>query len=44
MKFESEHIGRGAFEAEVGYLQGFGAARDRTDGQARLLVGYETHF
>ena len=44
VKLEIEHIGRGEFEVELGYLRAFGAARDRSNGQARLLIGYTTHF
>lgn len=43
-KLEIEHLGPGELELEAGWLRAFGAARDRTDGQARLLLGYETHF
>lgn len=43
-KFEVEHVGPGEIEVELGYLRAFGAARDRTDGQARVLIGYEVHF
>lgn len=43
-KFEVEHLGPGELEIEAGWLKAVGAARDRTDGQARLLVGYEGHF
>ena len=43
-KFEVEHVGSGEFEVELGYLRGFGVARDRSSGQARLLIGYEAHF
>ena len=43
-KFEIEHLGRGELELEAGWLRAFGKARDVTDGQARLLLGYETHF
>ena len=43
-KFEIEHLGPGELEIETGWLRAFGAARDITKGQARLLVGYEAHF
>ena len=43
-KFEIEHVGPGEIEIETGWLRSFGAARDITDGQARLLIGYEAHF
>ncbi|HSR00481.1 MAG TPA: hypothetical protein VLM36_11270 [Sphingomicrobium sp.] len=43
-KFEIEHIGPGDLEIEAGWLKAFGAARDITDGQARLLLEYEAHF
>lgn len=43
-KFEIEHVGRGKFAVELGYLRAFGAARDRTDGQVRVLIGYEARF
>lgn len=43
-KFEIEHLGPGEIEIETGWLRAFGAARDITDGQARLLIGYEAHF
>lgn len=43
-KFEIEHIGPGEIEIEVGWLRAFGAARDFTDGQARLLISYEGRF
>lgn len=44
MKLELEHIGPGELEIETGWLKAFDAARDKTDGQARLLVSYEAHF
>ncbi len=44
MKFEIEHLGPGEIEIETGWLRAFGAARDVTDGQARLLLEYELHF
>ncbi len=43
-KFEIEHIGPGELEIEAGWLRAFGAARDITNGQARLLIGYEARF
>ena len=43
-KFEIEHLGRGDLEIEAGWLRAFGAARDRSDGQARLLIEYEVRF
>jgi hypothetical protein len=43
-KMEIEHLGPGALEIEAGWLRAFGAARDVTKGQARLLVGYEFKF
>lgn len=43
-KLEIEHVGRGELEVELGYLRAIGAARDRTDGQVRVLIGYETRF
>ena len=43
-KIELEHIGGGDFEVEGGWLAALGAARDRTGGQARLLIAYERHF
>lgn len=43
-KFDIEHVGPGEFEVEAGWLKAFGAARDRTNGQARLIVGYELHL
>lgn len=43
-KFEVEHIGPGELEFETGWLRAFGAARDVTKGQARLLIEYEGHF
>ncbi len=43
-KFEVEHLGPGELEIEVGWLRAFGAARDETAGQARLLIDYELHF
>ena len=45
LKAELEHLpGRGELGIEVGYLFALGAARDETDGQARLLLEYEFHF
>ena len=44
VKVEIEHLGRGELEVEAGWLRAFGAARERADGQARLLVSYEVHF
>lgn len=44
MKFDIEHVGPGEIEVEAGWLKAFGAARDRTRGQARLLIGYEFHL
>lgn len=44
LKFELEHIGPGELEIETGWLKAFGAARDRTQGQARLLIGYDARF
>ena len=43
-KFEIEHLGPGELEIEAGWLRAFGSARDATDGQARLLIGYELRF
>lgn len=43
-KFDIEHVGPGEIEVETGWLKAFGAANDRTNGQARLLVGYELHL
>ena len=43
-KFEIEKFAGGEIEIEAGWLKAFGSARDRTDGQARLLVGNELHF
>ena len=43
-KFDIEHVGPGEIEVEAGWLKAFGAASDRTKGQARLLVGYEFHL
>jgi hypothetical protein len=43
-KFEIEHLGGGELEIETGWLRAFGAARDITNGQLRLLIGYELHF
>lgn len=43
-KVEIERVGPGEFEIEAGWLKSFGAARDVTDGQARLLISYEAHF
>lgn len=43
-KFEVERIGPGEIEIEAGWLKSFGAARDVTDGQARLLLSYEARF
>ncbi len=43
-KFEIEHLGPGELEIETGWLRAFGAARDETDGQARLLLSYEVRF
>ena len=43
-KFEIEHLGPGELEIEIGWLRAFGSARDETDGQARLLIGYEFKF
>ncbi|MFM5953171.1 MAG: hypothetical protein ACKOPE_02565 [Novosphingobium sp.] len=37
-------IGGGELEIEAGWLKSFGAARDVTSGQARLLVGFERKF
>jgi hypothetical protein len=44
VKTEIEHLGPGELEIEAGWLRAFGAARDRTSGQARLLLGYEIRF
>lgn len=45
LKTEIEHLpGRGELGIEAGYLFAIGAARDETDGQARLLLEYEFHF
>ena len=43
-KFEIENLGPGELEFEIGWLRAFGSARDETDGQARLLIGYEFKF
>ena len=37
-------LGGGELEIEAGWLKAFGAARDVTSGQARLLVGFERRF
>ena len=42
-KFDIEHVGPGEIEIEAGWLKAFGAASDRTNGQARLIIGYELH-
>ena len=45
LKAELERLpGRGELGIEAGYLFALGAARDETDGQARLLLEYEFHF
>lgn len=44
IKTEIEHVGPGELEIEAGWLRAFGAARDHTAGQARLLLSYEVHF
>ena len=44
VKLEIERLGPGEFEVEAGWLRAFSAARDITDGQARLLIGYEWRF
>ena len=45
LKTEIEHLpGGGELEVEAGYLLALGAARDETNGQARLLLEYEFHF
>ncbi|WP_217352820.1 hypothetical protein [Sphingomonas sp. ID1715] len=45
VKTEIEHLpGRGDLEIEAGYLFALAAARDETNGQARLLLEYEFHF
>lgn len=44
VKFDSERLGPGEIEVEAGWLKAFGAARDQTAGQARLLLGYEFHL
>lgn len=45
LKTEVEHLpGHGELEIEAGYLLAVGAARDETNGQARLLLEYEFHF
>ena len=45
VKAELEHLpGRGELEIEAGYLFALGAARDETNGQARLLLEYEFRF
>ena len=45
LKTEIEHLpGGGELGIEAGYLLAFGAARDESDGQARLLLEYEFHF
>ena len=44
IKIEVDHFGSGELEVEAGWLRAFGAARDRTQGQARLLISYEMHF
>ena len=45
VKTELEHLpGRGELEIEAGYLFALGAARDETNGQARLLLEYEFRF
>jgi hypothetical protein len=41
-KFEIERVGPG--EIEAGRVKSFGAARDVTDGQARLLISHEARF
>jgi hypothetical protein len=43
-KVEIERVGPGEFEVEAGWLKAFGAARDTTSGQARLLISYEAKF
>lgn len=43
LKTEFE-LGGGELEIEAGWLKAFGAARDVTSGQARLLVGFERRF
>lgn len=43
-EFEIARIGPGELEVETGWLRAFGAARDITNGQARLLIGYEAHY
>lgn len=43
VKTEFELAG-GELEIEAGWLRAFGAARDVTSGQARLLVGFERKF
>jgi hypothetical protein len=45
VKTELEHLpGSGELEIEAGYLFALGAARDETNGQARLLLEYEFRF
>lgn len=43
-KVEIERLGPGELEIEAGWLRAFGAARDTTSGQARLLISYEVKF
>lgn len=45
LKTEVEHLpGHGELGIEAAYLFALGAARDETNGQARLLLEYEVHF
>lgn len=45
LKAELEHLpGRGELGIEAGYLFALGAARDETNGQARLVLEYEFRF
>lgn len=39
-----DHFGLGELEVEAGWLRAFGAARESTKGQARLLISYELHL
>jgi hypothetical protein len=44
IKAEIDRFGIGELEIEAGWLKAFGAARDHTDGQSRLLLSYELFF
>ncbi len=44
VKTEIEHLGPGELGIETGYLFALGEARKETNGQLRLLLGYEFRF